>query len=159
MSSPIPASITPADVVQRIESSGQLDAVRFESGIFNGSFDVHVLANIKKFNNCSDMTSKAIYSMSFGLFQIMGFNLYDSNICGYTGTLGPYLTDVVIQKTSLNKFFNAKHLDYTVQQLADDQMARWHFATIYNGPGATQAYEQKIVTALNELGVKGVTHG
>jgi len=147
-------ALTLADVIERVESSSFLAALRFEPATYAGHhFDYSQITPCQHGNLCNRGTARILLSMSFGLYQIMGFNLYDPKCCGYEGSIGDFLASKLIQRKMLSVFLAKDHLQFTPHDLLDLKR-RNLFAERYNGPGNVIAYSQRVFNALHELGVQ-----
>lgn len=135
-------------VIGWIESRQRDYAMRFEPGIFAKAKNPTILKAIKDANDCNDVTAHVIYSTSFGEFQVMGFNLYDTTIALKT-PIADYLSDLGAQIASFYRFVRLKDIDYTVMQMCNADYAK-HFAMVYNG---SVQYVQAITGSLKHFGV------
>jgi hypothetical protein len=147
-------TIDTADVIAYVESKGDQYAFRFEPGTFATTANPHpaqieILNRIQKIHSCSTATARVLYSSSFGLYQIMGFNLYADN-SGVTGTAFAFMNDPIAQTVFFKAFLNTKGLIVTPQTLAESPQVRTHFGTVYNGNGV--AYGAAIAQALRHYG-------
>lgn len=156
MSNPANAVPTTAEsllrVIKLIESSNNMGAIRFERKVFNRITDAGytpALSNIQKANHCSSDTARAIYSMSWGAYQIMGFNLYGD--LKLSIPIFDYLKDYCMQDELAWAFINdVKKIGYSVDELKNDEIKRNHFAVTYNG---SSNYAINIMKAIKELGL------
>lgn len=146
---------TLAQVVSEVESGGNQFAVRFERGIFNRITNQGTspcVDRIIRIHHCSDDTARVIYSTSYGLYQIMGFNLYSKLSCtrSYIG----FLNDTVLQLQMFTAFLRFNNMDkFTVETLVSDPVALNNFSAAYNGPGNVNAYSAKILKTIKRLTV------
>lgn len=90
----------------------------------------------------SQDTYKTFASTSFGLYQIMGDWIYAT---GYRGTLMNFWSNTTIQDAAFINVLDIKGIDYTLDEVINDQAKRENFARHYNGPGNIQAYSQRIL--------------
>lgn len=144
-------NITTADVISKIESDGFIYALRFEPGVYRGLYaltdsQLSILQYIRFNNKCTMETAKVIYSTSFGLFQIMGFNLYalDSQL----GSIGYYINNETLQRQIFQKFLEKHSINFDIDTLIHDDFSRKKFALTYNG---AESYGDLILKAYNEL--------
>src|SRR5258707_128223 len=126
-----------ADVIARIESSGNQWAQRFER-LHLGASGPTLLSRIVAANKCSDATADVYASMSHGLFQLMGFRLYgdparDTRNLGYAGSVWGFLADANLQRQFFTTYCERNGIAISVGDLIRDAAARARFATIYNG--------------------------
>src|SRR5579859_4402220 len=107
MSSPTPLAVSVpsydpilARIVSETESSHSPLAVRFERKAFNNITNrgeiTPVLSRIMTYNHCSQDTARMIYSTSWGMYQEMGFNIYNATF-GFTGPIVSFANDVDAQ--------------------------------------------------------------
>jgi hypothetical protein len=137
-------------IIQRIESSGgPLDnfALRFEPRVYSGAKDGNTLTRISARNHCTFETARVLYSMSFGAFQMMGFNLY--GFLNIQIPIGEYLSRTTIQDQTFAEFCFKKHIAYTGVELRYDSQKRSHFADVYNGNA--EKYSLAISQAIAEM--------
>lgn len=138
-------------LIKTIESSNNFGAMRFERKVFNRITDngfTPVLGNIQRFNSCSSDTARMIYSVSWGAYQMMGFNIYDKINIGVS--VGDYLKDYCLQDETFYQYIQLKGIVYTIDELKNDQVKRDHFALKYNG---STDYSIKIETYIKSLGL------
>jgi hypothetical protein len=143
-----------ADVIAWVESKADRQAFRFEPGTFATTANprpaqIEILNRISKIHMCSAATARVIYSSSFGLYQIMGFNIYADNT-GVNGTVFDFVADPIAQTVLFKQFLAQKGLIVTPQTLAESVQVRQHFGTVYNGNGP--AYANAIALALTHFG-------
>lgn len=142
-------------VVSAVESGGNQFAVRFERGIFNRITNQGTspcVDRIIKIHHCSDDTARSIYATSYGLYQIMGFNLYSKLSC--TVPYMDFLNDRVLQLQMFAAFLKFNNmLNFTVETLVSDPVALNKFSAAYNGPGNVNAYSAKILKVIKRLTV------
>jgi len=146
------ASQSPVDLFQLIsyvESKNNASALRFEQGVFNGTIRrPDLVEKISASNKCSRATATMIYATSWGAAQIMGFNLYDKHI-HFDGTVAEYLTNPQMQKLTFNTHCAAKHILFSVAELAGNPEVRDLFAKVYNG---ALTYRGPLCDALRHFG-------
>jgi hypothetical protein len=143
-------SDTLSKVIATIESGPFPYAMRFENSLWDHPAQMPS-ASIRPAmvaNRCNAVTAQMICATSWGLFQIMGFNLYGS--LGLTIAVGPYLFDTEQQVFAFNKFvrlngFDAANFDFTDEALIE------RFARSYNGPGDVANYAAKMKAAYAAL--------
>lgn len=147
---------TLAQVVSEVESGGNQFAVRFERGIFNritNQGSSPCVDRIIRIHRCSEDTARVIYSTSYGLYQIMGFNLYGKLSCTAPYMWG-FLNDTVLQLKMFTEYLKLNNMDkLTVETLVSDPVALNNFSAAYNGPGNVNAYSAKILKTIKRLTV------
>lgn len=138
-----------AEVVSQIESSNFQGAMRFEPQVFaRDIIPLAILSHIANINMCDMQTAKVIYSTSWGLYQIMGFNMYNINSPAYIYTIFSFFTNPDLQLKTFNWFLATNHIEYTIPQLLGDYQLLNDFALKYNG---SLAYAEKIKTIYTQL--------
>lgn len=146
------APITVPDIIAHIESSGDPYAYRFEPTVYKNlstgaltPAHLEIVQNIMAVHKCSQSSAMVIYSSSYGLYQIMGFNLYDANNLNCSLQFGCFMNSTDWQSTFFARLLTRMGLTYSVDDLANNPNLRMHFAVTYNG---SSVYEDAIVAAL-----------
>jgi hypothetical protein len=150
-------TISVADIIAQVESSGNPYAYRFEPTVYEslktGALSpVHsiIVNRIMKIHSCSLSSAEVIYSSSYGLYQLMGFNLFGE--CDYAESVWEYLNDPIAQTAMFENLLGHMGLqNYTAEQLASSENLRHQFAIHYNG---SSAYEAGIIEACKHLGMQ-----
>lgn len=143
------------DIISRVESNGNLKALRFEPEYYQrrmarGDWNNSIIQNIRAANKCSLGTARMIYCSSWGAVQIMGFNMYQTG--GFRGSVAAFLNDEAWQVNEFRRFLVKNNLtEYTPERLAQDKAARVKFAKVYNG---AESYADLILQACQFYGVK-----
>ena len=119
---------TLSQLISRAESGNNLYAVRFEPAFTPSQLAIE---NCARYNNCTQATAKAICAMSFGLYQIMGEELYRRGILKGPVTL--YANSAEAQLSAFNTLISEKGINYTLQQVLTVPACRENFAHHYNG--------------------------
>lgn len=147
--------ITTSEVIAQIESSGRIDAMRFEPSMFKRISTVaydkavyNIIHSIFRYNFCDLSTSEVIYCTSWGMFQLMGFNIYGR--MQYTKSIIEFCSDPNIQEKFFNTFLMDNNINFTPTDLMNDPEKLREFARIYNGD-TTGAYAAKILSTINEM--------
>jgi len=101
-------------VIKTIESSGNQYAFRFEEKLYFHHKAMRsklskVIKRVKVLNNCSIDTALMILSTSWGIFQILGINIYA--LCGYDKSIIAYLMSPEEQVNIFYKFCDIQKLD------------------------------------------------
>lgn len=142
-----------AVLIQHVESSGFLFALRFEPEVYDGHnfaapASAELIEKIKTANLCDTSTAEVIYSSSFGLYQIMGFNLY---ALGWRGSVVPFLDKPEYQSKYFALYLNSRGINWTWAEIKADPAKLQKFALEYNGNAA--AYSQRMLAKAAELGM------
>ena len=141
------------DIIKLIESSNNPKAVRFEPLFYENlktKTNDHAILKIKEIHKCSYYTALMIASTSWGLFQIMGYNLYFYSLT--EKTVFDFLFDEEEQEKAFEKFIQIKKINFTVEELLEDENKIKKFARLYNGDEI--GYSRKIMRLLeNETNV------
>lgn len=138
-----------SEIIGQIESGGNRKAMRFEPAIYARFVAVAGIGNdaadlrykISTINACSVGTGQMIYSTSWGMFQFMGFTLYD---LGYDKPILDFVESPSDQIAIFGQFVSKHGIAYSVNELRDTIDRRIAFATHYNGLGNPAAYADRI---------------
>ena len=147
-------------IITHVESSGFSGALRFEpavyatiKGLTGGPSDptpgTDLVKTIAKFNLCTIETGEVLYSTSFGLYQIMGYNLYR---LGLHRPLSEYLAGPnarILQDAMFAKFLADRNINFTWAEMLADQEKLNVFAERYNG---SLAYGNRMKAIAKEIG-------
>jgi hypothetical protein len=103
-----------ADVIKTIESSNNQYAFRFEEKLYflhraSKTNLSKVLKRIRMINQCSNDTALMICSTSWGLYQILGINIY--GMCGYDKSIINFLKNANDQENVFKDFCDIQKLD------------------------------------------------
>lgn len=145
--------ITLGTIIAYIESHGNPKALRFEPLVYGRIFSSEANAIINRIVNihrCTYHTAAVILSTSYGLFQIMGENIYAEN--GYDKTIFDYCIDIGAQLKMFNDFVIARRINYSVHDLLIESN-RKTFAEHYNGPANIEDYSNHILESLHHFGI------
>ena len=144
------AAISLADVVARVESSGNPWAVRYES--------LHrplapYIARMVRVAVCSYATAQVLCQSSWGLYQIMGDELM---ALGLGQSPVQYCSDPGIQRFMFQKYLTVNGLLYADIPPADffapeHEADVLDFARRYNGPGQPAVYAANLRNAFARL--------
>lgn len=118
---------TTAQLIAQIESDNNQYAMRYEPDV---SISKASQSAIKKHNPFSDVTCVIIGKTSWGLYQIMGYNIYKR---GYAKQIGEYLNDPQAQLFMFNRFLDENDINFSIEYLKESKTAREKFAKVYNG--------------------------
>ena len=139
-----------ARVIAQVESSGQICAVRFEPSVYaDCPQSSGIVSKIARLNFCDIQTARVIYSTSYGLYQIMGFNLYGG--LGYENPILQFWENAGEQEKMFTQFLNDNEIDFTWKALKDSPDLLRHFAATYNGDAG--AYSASMLRAARILGL------
>lgn len=137
-----------AGVIKSIESGGNPQAVRFEPGVYGWDLSppnrAAIVERVRSIHDCSHGTAHALFSMSFGLFQLMGFNLYDPDQGLWSGTVFDYVNAPALQEATFQKFIEHHRIDFTLEELLGDPAKMELFVRTWNGPGDVDGYSARI---------------
>jgi lysyl-tRNA synthetase class I len=100
------------EVIAYVESNNNPFALRYEESYFTKAEkkeNEKILNLIQAFNRCSKDTAKVIFAMSFGLYQILGVNLY--SICELKYSVGEFLCYKDLQDTAFFTFCKKRDID------------------------------------------------
>ncbi len=140
-----------ADVIKQIESSNNKLAVRFEPLFYQRlkeqEFNDKSIQKIKQLHKCNTDTAYMIASTSWGYFQIMGYNLYFYSLTDKT--VFEFLFDETEQEQAFEKFTQIKNINFTVEELLEDEKKVRKFAKLYNGDEI--GYSKKIQRLLQNV--------
>ncbi|WP_457641464.1 N-acetylmuramidase domain-containing protein [Persephonella sp.] len=141
------------DIIKLIESSNNPQAVRFEPLFYEKLKEKNIqdraIEEIRKIHKCTYYTALMIASTSWGLFQIMGYNLYFYDLTDKT--VFEFLFDEEEQERAFEKFTQIKNINFTVEQLKTDIEKVKRFARLYNGD--VENYSRKILKLLERENV------
>lgn len=125
-------------IIADIESHNDPLAIRFEPGVYirtqsqAARFDPMVeLAKTR--NNCTHETAKIICSISWGAFQIMGYNLYERHGLNYPFGALHFASDGEAQAQMFRLFCEARSIYFSLEELQTNQQNVLTFAKSYNG--------------------------
>lgn len=102
------------NIIKIIESSNNQYAFRFEEKLYFHHKAMRsklskVIKRVKMLNNCSIDTALMILSTSWGLFQILGINIY--SLCSYDKSVIAYLQNVDDQVKVFYQFCDVQKID------------------------------------------------
>ena len=138
-----------AKVIRQIESfGGNPQAIRFEPGVYSWEVNVFnrtaTVQNIASIHQCTQATAHVLFSMSFGMYQEMGFNLWDRSQMLCKDTFYDFVADDDAQHAAFAGYLTFHDIDYTLADMLADQAKMDHWVKIWNGPGAVPGYEAEI---------------
>lgn len=142
-------------VIAQVESSNNPFAMRFEPNVYahvTGGGYAPSVGNCLAANKCNRATAQIAVSMSFGRYQVMGFNIYAPTSAARNQPIGALMGDAAAQDALYDAFVKAAHIDeITLEDVLGDAGKRQTFIGAYNGPGAVGEYwamMQRAMTAL-----------
>jgi hypothetical protein len=102
------------DIIKTIESSNNQYAFRFEEKLYFHHKALKtklskVIKQIKVLNNCSTETALMIMSTSWGLFQLLGINIY--SLGAYDKSIIDFLMNIEEQSKVFFRFCNVQKID------------------------------------------------
>lgn len=148
----MPSQASTDTIIARIESRGNYSAIRFERRVFNAITNAggnKITDRIRSIHSCSQDTAKVLYSMSFGAYQIMGFNIW--GILEYSHKYIDFINDKSAQNNCFQSFLLQKAIAFSPEEMARDPDKALKFAIRYNG---SPNYATLIKNALDYYGVK-----
>jgi hypothetical protein len=132
---------TLSELIAQTESANKPFALRFEPHYQPSQANVLKCAAM---NQCTYPTAEMICRCSWGLFQIMGDNLYS---LGLDMSISQYWTDTDIQATYFHRFLAAKKIDFELDEILADKSVRERFASKYNG---SLLYAERLMNIYNQ---------
>ncbi len=135
-----------SDCVAEVESSQNMRAMRFEPSFQPTQEAANIIKAYATGGYMDNPTALNIAATSWGMFQIMGENLY--TVCNYQRTLVDFLTSPMRQLVAFNAFLasigfqNVPFDSLKTSQILD-------FGQKYNGNG--EAYAAALEKAYKEL--------
>jgi hypothetical protein len=132
---------TLSELIARVESAGNLFAVRLEPKYNPAQSNALKCAGV---NRCTYPTAEMLCRCSWGLYQIMGDNLYS---LGLDVPISRYWNDAEMQADYFAKFLEAKKINFTLDQILNDKDTRERFALKYNG---SLLYADRLINVYNQ---------
>lgn len=134
-----------ASVIKGIESAGNPYRPRFEFHAYMSWPWGPVYQRIQDKHECSRDTAQMIATTSWGVYQMLGCNIFDQGISGVDPDhLFAYVASPDMQDTSFANFLKAKGIDWTLEDLLGDSDKMQKFCTRWNGPKNTTVYSALI---------------
>ncbi len=139
-----------ASIIRSIESGGNQNAIRFELAAFRDWAWVISMDRIRGKHGCSKDTARMIACTSWGLYQMMGANIFDPRFPKDPLTpVDPddvitFVNDPHMQDTLFYAFLRAHSINFTLEDLLNDDMKMTTFVTRWNGPGNVTGYSELI---------------
>lgn len=117
-----------SELVAQVESNSKLSALRFEPAYHP---DTRAVLLARQFwPGLSVMTYETVLASSWGMFQIMGDNIY---MLGFDRPLLDYWQSSELQIKYFHLFCASRHIDYSLDDILNDANKRADFAHHYNG--------------------------
>lgn len=139
---------TLSQLVACVESNNVPWAMRHEPG-YARYVTPAIVDKIKRAHRPAFMntdTAEVIGRTSFGLYQIMGGNLYD---LGLPLPISAFMADKALQLQYFDKYCASRKIgQYTLTDILTDKKKREDFARKYNGDGPT--YGARLLTVYNQ---------
>ncbi len=124
------STLTLADIVATVESRKNRYAMRYEPAWRTPQ---QLAPTIARLNVCNIATALEIGRISWGAFQVMASNLY---YMGLDCSIGQFLSDDEKQKEMFVVFCKRRQIEFTLDDILDDDAKGHLFALHYNGaPG------------------------
>lgn len=140
-----------ASVIGAIESNNNPWALRFEPQTYMRiAHPSPLTATIAQLHGCSPDTSRMIASTSWGMFQLMGFNLYDPTVCDVRQPIFRFCDSMALQLQAFHNFTKKRGLEYSLPALVESHEALEKLATAYNGPGNVAAYSMRVLDEIRK---------
>lgn len=127
-------NMTLSQLVARIESNNQPQALRFEPKFATSQIARDRCISAHKPAYMNNSTAEMICRTSWGLFQIMGENLY--TVCGLGSPISHFMIDRDTQERAFYAFVRARGINYSIEELRAEETKRVNFARKYNGSSA-----------------------
>lgn len=132
-------------LVAHVESGDVKHAMRFEPG---WKHDNNIISLVRQAHAPAYMnttTAKNIMATSYGLYQIMGENIYR---LGYKKPINEFMNSENDQLAIFEKFLEWRRINFTVEELFSDSEKLRLFARRYNG---SYAYADTLKHGYNYL--------
>lgn len=137
---------TLSQLIAQVESANSIQALRFEPAFHPTTKNITAcIAAHKPFGGMSYVTAEGLLAHSFGLYQIMGENIYD---LGYSGTILDWWNSADKQLDTFTKFCTNKGINYSLGEIVNDATKRLNFAKKYNG---SAMYADRMLVVYNSL--------
>lgn len=145
MSISIPTSLS--ELVSLAESANNPQAIRYEQ-YFKPS--IVAITNCKKYNGntLSFSTANMLCKTSFGLFQIMGENIYGP--LKYQKSVFDFVQSETDQLELFIRFIRWRGINYTLEEILHDPEKRERFSRRYNGDAVT--YSKHLIDVYKNAG-------
>lgn len=137
--------LTISQLVAHVESGNVKHAMRFEPG---WKHDNNIITLVRQAHAPAYMnttTAKNIMATSYGLYQVMGENIYR---LGYKKPINEFMNSESDQLAIFKKFLEWRNINFTVEQLFCDNEKLRLFARRYNG---SYAYTETLTKGRNYL--------
>lgn len=139
---------TLSQLVAHTESNDDQNAIRFEPAC---SPRAELIAGMAHVANCSMATAKVLCMMSWGKYQIMGYNLI---ALGLACNPIAYCANVPMQDDFFGRFTHG-YKEVTSLDIVQNATTREAFARFYNGPGNVSEYESRLLAMYARLQAAG----
>lgn len=126
------------ELIARVESANNQYAMRYEPAFIPSEKAVKQCAALQG-SYISMSTAKIICCTSWGMFQIMGENLY--GLLNVKYPVGKFLCYPELQKKAFYSFLEVRKINYSLQELMNDSEKLDKFSVTYNG---SKIYGQRL---------------
>lgn len=133
---------TLSQLIAQTESATDITALRLEPAYSPSAANIEKCLNGHK-RQISRSTAEMICRTSWGLYQIMGDNIY---ALGFTGRILDYWVSPEIQLDFFNRYCLGRNIDYTLSEILNEKTKRDIFAKKYNG---SVIYGDRLVNIYN----------
>lgn len=140
-------TLTISQLVASAESNHVKHAMRFEPGWRHDNNIISLVRQAHAPAYMNTTTAKNIMATSYGLYQIMGENIYR---LGYKKPINEFMNSEADQLEIFNKFLAWRGIDYTVDEIFSDRAKMEKFAKRYNG---SLSYIQTLTNHYNHFRV------
>ena len=138
-------------VISQIESGNLPDAIRFEPTVYSRYATIspnEIIRKIQILHDCDLSTANMLASTSWGLYQIMGYNMIQ---LGLDISFFNYLNSTNLQLVYFLKFVNQHNINYTTAEIYNSQVKGTHFAETYNGSAQYYLLMRKTIKSLTGI--------
>ena len=144
-----------ATVIALVESNNNPKRFRFEPATYTqwvsaGGTPARIALQevISRVHDCSISTARMIACTSWGRFQILGENLYGP--CKCVNDVFTYVTSPALEAAAFDAFLAWRKIDFTLDDLVNDEVKRHGFIAMYNGPGDLVGYWARMQAAMKQ---------
>ena len=142
--------VTIAQIIAQVESASRPFEMRFEPSVYARSKTLSIVDTIIQANDCDKATAEIFYAMSFGLYQIMGYNLYDpADKFRLRTPIATYMNDAKAQLAAFDAFTAGHDSGWDGERF--DNAKGMEFARFYTGPGNVAGYFNDMKAAAQKL--------
>lgn len=135
--------LTTSQLIARIESNNIPHALRFEPNFKPSQRAVDLCIAAHKPAYMNRATAEMICRTSWGLYQIMGENIYA--MCGVSIPISRFMIDIETQERAFYAFLRNRQINFLPEELRTDENKRILFARRYNGSSAYAAKIKQVI--------------